>query len=144
MKKNDPQTATQPATLAELAAELEATQKRLARTERKLERETATARLWFNTLDETKQDLARTRADLAAALAARDRAQDIADRAQDITDRALNRADRLQNLLEHILGIKAGAKATPAPDGIEAARSSKGETEPRHRRRWHSWRSRRK
>ena len=137
MKKNDPQTATQPATLAELAAELEATQKRLARTERKLEREKETSRLWFNALDETKQSLARTRTELAATLAARDRAQDIADR-------ALNRADRLQNLLEHILGIKVGAKATPAPDGIEAARSSKSETEPRHRRRWHSWRSRRK
>lgn len=137
MKKNDPKPATQPATLADMATELEATKKKLARTERKLERETATARLWFNTLDETKQDLARTRADLAAALAARDRAQDIAER-------ALNRTDRLQNLIDRILGIDTNGKAKPTAGRIEDAPAHRGEDEPRHRRRWHSWRSRRK
>jgi len=129
MKKNDPQAST-ASTLPELAAELEATKKKLARTERKLERETATARLWFNTLDETKQELARTRAELA-------RTRALLDRAQDVTERALNRADRIQDIADYILGIDTRGKS-------QQKKPQNGEESPRHRRRWQLWRHRRK
>ena len=127
MKKNEA-----PATLAAALAELEKTRTQLARTQKKLDREKETSRLFLESRHEANKELARTRAELELTRAALDRAQERTDRAQDITDRVLKLLEKSRKPIEN------NYNSIITPEGEQAGKM------PRHRRKWASFRPRRK
>jgi len=119
------------AELAAALAELENTKKKLTRTERKLEREKDTSRLWFNALDDTKQRLAQANAALVREdkiIAALDRTIAAQDKTIETLEKTIKTLEKNYNSI-----ITPGTKNNATMPG-----------EPRHRRQWGNFRPRKK